>query len=61
MNQNSAILRIKNISRLDKGYYLHDSVKFGERIDALYIFTPDSQRPREFFNLNATPNIFYRS
>lgn len=56
-----AILRMKNISRLDKGYYLHDSMKFGETLRTVYITTPDSPRPREYININMTPNIFYRS
>jgi len=61
MDQNSAVLRVKNISRLDKGYYLHDSHKFGENINTVIIYTPDSTHTREYSNLNSTPNIFYRS
>lgn len=60
MDQDKTILMVKNISRLDKGYYLHDSVKFGETIRTIYIYTHDSGRPREYFNINSTPNIFYR-
>lgn len=62
MDQDKTILRVKNISRLDndKRYYLHDSVWFGETIRTIYIFTPDSGRSREYFNLNSTPDIFYR-
>ncbi len=52
MDQDKAVLRVRNISRLDKGYYLHDSVKFGESIKTvLYIFTPDSPDPKKYSNL----------
>ncbi len=60
MDQDKAILLVKNISRLDKGYYLHDSRKFGETINTVYIYTPDSPRAREYYNLNSTPYYFYR-
>ncbi len=60
MDQDQAILLVKNISRLDKGYYLHDSRKFGETINTVYIYTPDSPRAREYYNLNSTPYYFYR-
>lgn len=55
-----AILRIKNISRFKDGYYLHDSHKFGEIIDIAYISDPSSTKIREYYNINATPNYFYR-
>jgi len=61
IDENGAILRMKNISRLEKGYYLHDSMKFGEKLRTVYIMTPDSSRPKEYSNINSTPNIFYRS
>ncbi len=61
IDENGAILRMKNISRLEKGYYLHDSMKFGENLRTVYIITTDSSRPKEYSNINATPNIFYRS
>ncbi len=61
MDENKAILRVTNISRLDKGYYLHDSRKFGEVINTVYIYTPDSPRAKEYSNLNSTPPFFYRS
>lgn len=51
MDQNRAILSVRNISRLDKGYYLHDSrIRFGEGIDTVYIYTPDSPNRREYSN-----------
>lgn len=61
IDENGAILRMKNISRLEKGYYLHDSMKFGETLSTVYFITPDSPRPRVYSMINATPNIFYRS
>ncbi len=61
MDQDKAILSVKNISRLDKGYYLHDSRKFGETIDTVYIYTNDSPRAKEYSMINSTPPFFYRS
>jgi hypothetical protein len=61
MNQDETILNVKNISRLEKGFYLHDSRKLGASIDSIIIFTPDSPRAKEYSNLNSTPNTFYRS
>jgi hypothetical protein len=61
MDQDKAILRVTNVSRLDKGYYLHESRKFGETIDTVYIYTPDSPRAKEFSSINSTPYFFYRS
>ena len=29
MDQDKAILHVKNISRFEKDYYLHDSIRFG--------------------------------
>ena len=55
------ILKVKNISRLNKGYYLHNSQKFGGTIDIVYISDSSANRIREYFNINATPNYFYRS
>jgi hypothetical protein len=61
MNQDKTILRVKNISRLDKGYYLHDSRKLGASINTIIVYTPDSPRPTEYSSLDSTPNKFYRS
>ncbi|VVB87556.1 Uncharacterised protein [uncultured archaeon] len=61
MDQDKATLRVKNVSRLDKGYYLHDSRKFGETIDTVYIYTTDSPRAKEYSMINSTPPFFYRS
>ncbi len=52
MDQDEAVLQVRNISRLDRGYYLHDSVKLGESIKTvLYIYTPDSPDPKKYSNL----------
>ncbi len=61
MDQDKAILMVKNVSRLEKGFYLHDSRKLGENVDTLIINTPDSLQTREYSNMNSTPNTFYRS
>lgn len=60
LDQDEAILRVKNISRFDKGYYLHEPRKFGQIIDKMYIYSPDSTIPREYFNVNSTIPFFYR-
>lgn len=52
MDQDKAVLKVKNISRFDKGYYLHDSIRFGESIKTvLYIYTPDSPEPKKYSRL----------
>lgn len=61
LDQDKAILRVKNVSRVDKGYYLHDSRQLGASINTIIVYTPDSPRPTEYLNLNSTPNKFYRS
>lgn len=60
IDQNKAILRVKNISVLDKGYYLHNSHKFSETIETVYVSDPSSTRIGEYHNINSTPNYFYR-
>lgn len=61
MNQDKTILRVKNVSRLENGYYLHDSHMLGATINTIIVYTPDSTRPTEYSNANSTPNKFYRS
>lgn len=61
MDQDKAILRVNNVSRLEKGFYLHDSRRLGASINAIIVYTPDSPRTSEYSNLNSTPNTFYRS
>ena len=60
IDQDKAILRVKNISRLNKGYYLHNSQKLGETIDMVYISDHSNTKAREYYNINATPDYFYR-
>lgn len=59
IDQNKAILKVKNISRLEKDYYLHDSQKFNQTIDIVYISDPSTIVPKRYFNINSTPNYFY--
>ncbi len=59
MDQDKAILHVKNISRFEKGYYLHDSVGFGTRINTMIIYIPGDPSPAQYFGLNATKNTFY--
>lgn len=61
MNQKQAILKATNVSRYDHGYYLHESIKLGANINTVYIYTPDSQRPKIYSNISSTPNIFYNT
>ncbi len=61
LDQEKAILRVKNISRLEKDFYLHDSRRLGAGISTIIVYTPDSPRTREYSNLDSTPNTFYRS
>ncbi len=60
IDQNKAVLIVKNISVLDKGYYLHNSRKFSETIDTVYVSDPSNTRIGEYHNINSTPNYFYR-
>jgi len=57
IDDKKAILKVKNVSRLDNGYYLHDSHKFGETIDIVYI--SDSYGTNTYFKINSTPYYFY--
>ena len=61
MDQEKAVLQVRNVSWLDKGYYFHDSIKFGEYIDTVYVYTTDSTRPKEYSHINSTQPTFYRS
>ena len=60
MDQEKAILKVKNISRNEKGYYLHDSVKLGSTINTMIVYIPGDPHPTEYFGLNATKDTFYR-
>jgi len=60
IDHNRAILRVKNISVLNKGYYLHNSREFGDTIDTVYVSDPSTTRIREYHNINSTPNYFYK-
>lgn len=58
IDEEKAILKVKNISRLEKGYYLHDSRKFGETIDMVHM--SDSYSTKTYFKIDSTPYYFYR-
>jgi hypothetical protein len=60
MDQEKAILHVKNISRFEKGYYLHDSISFGTQINSIMVYIPGEPRPTVYSGLNATKNTFYR-
>jgi len=52
LDTDRTVLWVKNFSRYDKGYYLHDShVKFGEGIKTLYVYTPDSPDPKKYSSI----------
>ncbi len=59
IDSNKAILKVRNVSRYDRGYYFHDSRKLGTSIPVIIVYTPDSPKPIEFHNLDSTPYIFY--
>lgn len=59
MDQEKAILHVKNISRFEKGYYLHDSINFRTKIKNVIMYIPGEARPSEYPSLNATINTFY--
>lgn len=61
IDQDKAILSVKNVSRLEKGFYLHDSRRLGASVNTIIVYTPDSPHTKEYSNLNSTPNTFYRS
>jgi hypothetical protein len=60
IDQEKALLKVKNISRIEKGYYLHNSVKLGATINTIIIYIPGDPQPTEYFGLNETKNTFYR-
>ena len=61
VDNKEAILMVKNISRLNNGYYLHDSRKLGDTIDTVYISDSSSTEIKEYHDINATPYHFYKS
>lgn len=60
IDQDKTILKVNNISRLSGDHYLHDSRKFGDTIEMVYIYAQDSSRPKEYYNISSTPYFFYR-
>lgn len=60
IDRDQTILEVKNISRLERGYYLHNSKKLGYTVDAIYISDTYSDTVKEYRHINSTPNYFYR-
>lgn len=60
LDQEKAILQVRNISRFEKGYYLHDSTSFGRSINNVIVYIPGETSPTEYTGLNATRNTFYQ-
>jgi hypothetical protein len=52
-------IKVRNISTSTENYYLHHAVELSTTIGVLKVYTPNSRQPREYYNINATPNIFY--
>ncbi|MHC1571460.1 MAG: hypothetical protein ACXQTM_06250 [Methanosarcinales archaeon] len=55
-----AEILVKNTSTESRGYYLHHSIALPLRFRVLEVYTPDQRSPRVYYNVNATPNIFYK-
>ena len=61
INQDKTIINVKNVSKYDKDYYLHNKIPFNTTIPLVIIYTTDSKTPSEYHNINSTPNIFYKA
>ena len=58
IGRTSASVHVKDISRQDNEYYLHDSRELGMQPDVLTLVYPDKTR-RNIAHAKATPDIFY--
>ena len=58
IGRTSALIHIKDISRQNEEYYLHDSREFGMQPDVLTLVYPDSTR-RNIAHAKETPYVFY--
>lgn len=58
IGRNSALIRVKNVSKKSEEYYLHDSRKFGMQPNTLTLVYPEGTR-RDIENAKSTPNTFY--
>ncbi|RLG26525.1 hypothetical protein DRN85_02800 [Methanosarcinales archaeon] len=56
-----AEILVKNASIESKGYYLHHEIELPTRFRVLEVYTPEKSSPRNYYNMNTTPNIFYQS
>ncbi len=53
----SAALLAKGAGKYNSGYYLYESRRLGARIARLTVIYPEG-RPKTFYNITATPNVF---
>ena len=58
LDYEQAIVVVKNVSYYKKGYYFHDSHKFGMNLSKLVVDPPD-RLPRTYLNTNITRSLFY--
>lgn len=58
IGRTSALIRIKNISRQNDEFYLHDSRELGMQPDLLTLVYPDKTR-QDIEYAKATPAVFY--
>jgi len=61
MDSREAVVLTRNVTRLEGRFYLHDSRNFSQQVNRLIVYRPDSPRPTEHFNVNATPNTFWQA
>ncbi|KGK97801.1 hypothetical protein LI82_08490 [Methanococcoides methylutens] len=54
----TAIIKLKDVSRLSDSYYLHDSRDLGTNIDSLQVIYPGGTT-KTLTDVKVTPNIFY--
>ena len=59
LDYEQAVVVVKNVSYYNKGYYFHDSHKFGITMDKLVVDPPD-RLPRTYLNTNSTQSLFYK-
>ena len=59
LDYEQAVVVVKNVSYYNKGYYFHDTHKFGITINKLVVDPPD-RLPRTYLNTNITQSLFYK-
>ena len=58
IGRNEASVYVKNISRQDEEYFLHDSHALGAQVDTLTMYYPDGSS-RTVPDATSTPDTFY--